>query len=126
MALDRVKLLDPSVASTQLKWILGRQTASGAFDTAVGFGSGSLHPRRPDWRDVLPVCGWSDKVYAFLARLAMGPVQPGKSDSVHRSVLVQGHLAEFAEDSATMSVRSGKTNWFVWTKRTVWPNECRL
>ncbi|MEI6217758.1 MAG: hypothetical protein WCP86_02565, partial [bacterium] len=125
MALDRVKLLDPSVASTQLKWILGRQTASGAFDTAVGFGSGSLHPRRPDWRDVLPVCGWSDKVYAFLARLAMGPVQPGKSDSVHRSVLVQGHLAEFAEDSATMSVRSGKTNWFVWTKRTVWPNECR-
>jgi len=124
--LDRAQRLDADVAHAQLQWLLERQTASGAFDTAVGLGSGALHARRPDWRDVLPVCGWADKVYALLAGLATGVVPAGTSGSVCRAVTVRGRAAEFTEDADTLSLKNGKDVWYVWRKRTVWPETCRL
>ncbi len=126
VALDRVQRLDAALLEASLGWILEQQTASGAFATAVGFGSGALQPRRPDWRDTVPVCGWADKVYALLARRTTGTVPAGTSGPVSRTVLVQGRAAEFTEDADGMALRSGKDDWFVWRKRTVWPDVCRL
>ncbi len=126
VALDRVQRLEAGLLGPSLHWLLERQTASGAFDTAVGFGSGSRSPRVPDWRDVLPVCGWADKVYALLAGLGEGPVPAGTSEPVCRAVCVRGEAAEFVEDAAMMAVRSRKENWFAWRKRTIWPETCRL
>jgi hypothetical protein len=126
VALDRARRLDPVAVGPQVKWLLTRQTLSGAFDTAVGFGGGLPQARRPDWRDALPVCGWADKVYALLARFAAGPVGIGTTEPVCRDVTVRGRAAELREDAATLEVRSGKETWFVWRKRTTWPDACRL
>jgi len=126
VALTRTQSHAPAVAGAQLKWILARQTASGAFDTAVGFGSCSIRPHRPDWRDILPVCGWADKVYALLAQLTPGPVPAGKCESVCRQVSMHGRTAEFTEDSSTITLRRNGDNWFVWRKGRVWPDVCRL
>ena len=126
VALDRVGRLDDALVNGQLTWLLERQTSSGAFDTAVGFGRGCVPPRQQDWRDSVPVCGWADKVYAFLARLVVDPVPVGVNAPVQKSVLVRGQVAEFTEDACTLAVRSGKQEWYVWRKRTVWPDVCRL
>ena len=125
-AMARAYQVEGALVSEQLRWVLARQTASGAFATAVGFGSGSLTPRRPDWRDVLPVCGWADKIYALLAELAPAEPVAGTTAPVCCPVLVKGRSAEFAEDADTMSLKSGGEAWFVWRKRTVWPEVCRL
>ncbi len=125
-ALDRTDSLDAALASVHVRWLLERQTASGAFDTAVGFGAGAPKPGRQDWRDAWPVCGWADKVYALLARLGADTVPAATCEPVRRTVCVRGQRAEFAEDAATMTLRSGKDDWFVWRKRTVWPEACRL
>lgn len=127
VALDRAGRLEDAAALAPLRWLLARQTASGAFDTAVGFGTGAPAPARPDWRDVLPVCGWADKVYDLLTRLGMDPVPAAAAMApVNRPVLIKGQPAEFAEDADSMALRRGKEDWFVWKKRQPWPEVCRL
>jgi hypothetical protein len=55
-----------------LSWLLGGQLTSGGFRTAHGFASQvSQHDPRdpPEFRDLLPVCGWSDKAFRFLTEI---------------------------------------------------------
>ena len=125
-SLDCVGRIDAAVTRTHLAWILDHQTASGGFDSAVGFGAGTGHTLHPDWRDVIPVCGWADKVYALLAGLAGNPVTEVSGEPVCRSVRVRGTEAVFTEDAESMALRGKKTEWFVWSKRTVCPSACRL
>lgn len=123
---ERAGRLEDAVMRIQLPWLLDHQTASGAFDTAVGFDDRSGRSPLPDWRDVLPVCGWADKVYALLAGLVDTPLTEIGGGPVCREVHVRGEAAVFTEDDDSMAIRGKKTEWFVWRKRTVCPVTCRL
>jgi hypothetical protein len=125
-SLARADRQDATVTSTQLAWLLDHQTASGAFDTAVGFGTEAGRDKHPDWRDVIPVCGWADKIYALLAGQAENPAPASNSEPVCRNVRVRGEEAAFMEDANSMTLRSKKMEWFIWRKRTVCPSACRL
>lgn len=120
----RANILDPALEATQLSWILQHQTASGAFETAVGFGSNQQHGEVPDWRDVIPVCGWVDKVYALLCTHVQTPIALQPGTPVSRTVTVHGESAIFREDADQMSLSSDQTQWFSWRKRTICPTTC--
>jgi len=125
-SLERAGRHDPTVMRSQLPWLLSHQTASGGFETAVGFEDGRGCKRLPDWRDVIPVCGWTDKVYGLLAGLVEKPIVLLSGGPVSRSVRVRGEEAVFSEDTDLITLRSKKTEWFNWRKRTVCPLTCRL
>lgn len=58
--------------TTTQDWLLQGQQPTGAFQTALGFGHlasknpGNTRNVLPDFRDVLPVCGWTDKAFRYL------------------------------------------------------------
>ncbi len=123
---ERAGRYDATLMRTQIPWLLSHQTASGGFDTAVGFEDGRGSKRLPDWRDVIPVCGWTDKIYGLLAGLVEKPVSLVSGGPVSRSVRVRGEEALFMEDNVSMTLQSKNTDWFNWRKRTVSPLTCRL
>jgi len=123
---ERAGRYDATLMRTQIPWLLSHQTASGGFDTAVGFEDGRGSKSLPDWRDVIPVCGWTDKVYGLLAGLVEKPVSLVSGGPVSRSVRVRGEEAVFMEDNVSMTLQSKNTDWFNWRKRTVSPLTCRL
>ncbi|MEI8139624.1 MAG: hypothetical protein WCI03_07140 [bacterium] len=109
-----------------LTLILGQQTESGAFNTAQGF-NGGIRAIPPDWRDVVPVCGWADKVYHLLSLLQSSTFALAPVGAVHRDVTIRGIPAVFEEDDRTIRLFSGSDNvWFEWEKRTKWPRICNL
>jgi hypothetical protein len=128
-ALHRAAALKPETAAAHLPWILERQTASGAFETGVGF---DRRPRRAgacDWRDAIPVCGWNDKAYHLLAVLddAKDPASPARVESVRRDVRILGRTATFTENAESMKIAgSDGTTWFAWRKGSAWPECCLL
>jgi len=69
VALERAGMLDDHDLAAHLPWLLARRQPTGAFATAVGF-SGTEDSTPPDWRDILPVTGWLDKIFALLALMA--------------------------------------------------------
>jgi hypothetical protein len=75
---------------------------------------------------VIPVCGWTDKVYGLLAGLVEKPVSLVTGEPVSRTVRVRGEEVVFAENNVSMTLKSKNTDWFIWRKRTVCPVTCRL
>jgi len=58
-----------------LEWLLHGQQPSGGFRTAHGFASqvSQREPGKvPEFRDLLPVCGWSDKAFRYLTEALPG------------------------------------------------------
>lgn len=126
--LCRMERADEALCRTQLDWLLARQSDAGGFDTAVGFGPGGARRQPPDWRDVLPVCGWAAPVYALLANRVPASAPGGKAGGgvVRRDVMVRGRRAELTEDADTITLRDRREPVYVWRKRTVWPEICLL
>jgi hypothetical protein len=119
------RLTEP-VLQPHLAFILGRQTVSGAFHTAVGFNGGG-GASRPDWRDVMPVCGWGDKIYHLLALLRPGAVTPVPTGEVRCDVMVRGKPAEFEETQRGMRLTCHpEKTCFAWEKGRKWPQICTL
>jgi len=121
LALNRSGRRDEARWQRQIGWLLALQSESGGFDTAVGFGTG-LPPRDPpDWRDAIPVCGWTAHVFALLAnRTATNTSQRREAGKVSREVLVRGRPAEMTEDADSLAIRRRGEPLFVWRKRTSW------
>lgn len=121
-ALARSGRLDAKWLAPHLDFILAQQSVTGAFNTAVGFGNTRGKSTRPDWRDLLPVCGWVDKVYHLLALLNPGTMTPTAVSAARSEVTVRGTPAVFEEGDSVMRLTgsSGKV-WFEWEKRTKWP-----
>ncbi len=109
-----------------VEFILRRQTATGAFDNAAGFG-GRAGEAEPDWRDVVPACGWADKIYQLVALLHPKAAGPAVVGEVRRAVRVRGRRAFFEESSRSMRLveQTGRV-WFDWEKGTKWPRTCLL
>jgi len=90
-ALGRAGLLEPGDLAAQLPWLLAHRQPGGAFATADGFGGGAAG--LPGWRDVLPVTGWLDKLYALLA---LAPVAAAGGGSAGRPATVPPPVAAWS------------------------------
>jgi hypothetical protein len=117
----RAGLLLPEDTQHLEKFLAGKQMENGAFRTACGFGNPSGHHRDPDWRDILPCCGWQDKIYSFLARQHSG--QPGSfsPEEVRRPIRIRGRRGEYIETATTMSILNHTgTTVYNWEKGSKW------
>jgi hypothetical protein len=132
--------LDADVAPSR-RWLLDRQLASGSFRAAEGFAAQASQrplPGLPDVRDLLPVAGWTDKAFRYLADLADladlpdPPDPPGAPDAaagaspaapVELPCLFRGRPAVFREDGAAVEVTSAAGDRAVlyrWLKGASW------
>lgn len=127
LALSRAGLWTAEDLGRQLGFLLSHQTASGAFRTAVGFGRIAHRNGLPDWRDVLPVCGWQDKIFCLLAALHPGERQGFSSGPVEQPVRVPGGRGMYREDTETIRItdRRGHT-LYSWEKTKTWASACLL
>jgi len=115
-----------------LEWLLGGQEVTGGFRTAWGFGAqisqrdpGSL----PEFRDLLPVVGWSDKAFRYLTHALSGDqaadwpaalgVQPFEAECTWR-----GQVVAYREDASNLELRRGGQVLYRWRKGAAWAEVC--
>jgi hypothetical protein len=120
-AFARAELLVPEDTQHLEKLLAGKQMATGAFRTACGFGNPAGRPREPDWRDLLPCCGWQDKIYSYLARQHSGQLGSFSPEEIRHPVLVRGRRGEYIETARSMRLlnHAGKIVYH-WDKGSKW------
>lgn len=118
-----------SVIEENLDFILQHQNAAGSFDTAIGFAGNISSKKNPDWRDVMPVCGWQDKIYSLFAGLCfeVKDVSEKQFPLISRAVSFKGRGAVYHEDEECVRLESSKGKMiYLWKKNEKWATECRL
>ncbi|MGQ9494143.1 MAG: hypothetical protein ACUVR2_10320 [Anaerolineae bacterium] len=129
-------------------WLLQGQEPSGAFRTAWGFASQATQRPPgplPEFRDLLPVCGWNDKAFRYLTEeYGSGGVweqeskgvgshtKNGKRNTEHASrnmqyetdCTVQGQQLRYREDDTTIELRCNKELLYRWRKGANWAEVC--
>jgi hypothetical protein len=123
-AIERAGMLIADDVQRLNRLLSGSQLASGAFRTAFGFGSMNT----PDWRDILPCCGWQDKIYSFLARhrpdTADADFAPG---DVRCPVQIRGKTGEYKETPDEIRIFDRrKQTVYHWQKGSKWASVNRL
>jgi len=120
-----------------LQWLLHDQEPTGAFRTAWGFAAqcsqrspGSL----PEFRDLLPVAGWNDKVFRYLTGLWLASEQPatnlepihlsGEQDVFEAECVFRGKRMHYFEDSKTMTLDQDGKIQYRWVKGESWAAVC--
>ncbi len=106
-------------------WLLRGLHLHGGIATAHGFGSmdGQRPSGRPDARDLLPVCGWADKAFRYLAGLLRGgnhlpAVQ--LPPEVEMDCVFRGERCLYRETATVLEIR-GESGWrYCWEKGTSW------
>lgn len=116
--------MDVNLEPTQ-SWLLRGLQLHGGLATAYGFGAMEARhpPRGPDLRDLLPVCGWADKAFRYLA----GAVQAGDRlpmarmpSDLEADCLFRGERCLYRETATALEVR-GESGWrYRWEKGTPW------
>jgi hypothetical protein len=111
-------------AGRTLDWLLDGQLPTGAICTAAGFGS-HLSQRtqaRVELRDVLPVCGWVDKAFRYLASELDGEASPGKVGSLKYELECrhQGRNLLYQEDEEVMACWEKSRLVYLWHKGAGW------
>jgi hypothetical protein len=106
------------------QWLLRGQLEIGAFKSAEGFGSqvSQRTPRGlPDMRDVLPIVGWNDKAFRYLAGHADSVFEgvPGCTESVVRCAY-RGATAELKLDRHGMELHQAGGPVIRWPTRATW------
>lgn len=115
----------PKLEQTEV-WLLSGLLPSGGIRTASGFGdleSFGGHSRLPDFRDLLPVCGWVDKAFHDLAgRILPGEklAQMASTQPVSIECTFQGRAAMYTEDENYIQVTRAGQTCYSWQKGTVW------
>lgn len=101
--------------------LAGRQMPSGGFQTAAGYGDASGKQKAPDWRDILPCCGWQDKIYSFLASHAPDQPETFSGGNVQIPVLIRGKAGEYAETGESIRILNRHGNpVYHWEKGAKW------
>ncbi|MDQ3701974.1 MAG: hypothetical protein M3442_13790 [Chloroflexota bacterium] len=112
-------------AEPSRRWLLSRQLASGAFRSADGF-SAQVSQRPPvgppDARDLLPVVGWADKAFRYLAGQAAEPVDHLTVAIAATEIpcLVRGRPAVYHEDESVVEITIGPAVCYRWRKGQPW------
>jgi len=124
---ERAGLLLPKDTEHLETFLAGKQMETGAFISAVGFADPSGRSALPDWRDILPCCGWQDKIYSFLARRHNGKQGMFQPAEARRPVRIQGRRGVYIENETSMQIlnRGGKT-LYLWKKGSKWAGTCLL
>ena len=134
VALERAGMLDDHDRSTHLPWLLARRQPTGAFATAVGF-SRTAGTAPPDWRDLLPVTGWLDKIFALLALVASRPgatkAPPSQTDEATVAApfacavrLGWGRRGHYLEAANELRIEDGRgRSLFRWRKGDDWAGQ---
>jgi hypothetical protein len=115
-----------------LDWMLRGQLPTGGFRTAHGFASqitqrqpGSL----PEFRDLLPVCGWSDKAFCCLTELVADiPIssyelrdqQPG----CEMPCRFRGRHLRYVEKDGILALHTQHDVIYHWSKGAAWAERC--
>lgn len=116
--------MDVNLEPTQ-SWLLRGRQLHGGIATAHGFGAmETWRPTcGPDLRDLLPVCGWADKAFRYLA----GAVQAGDHlpiaqmpPELEMDCLFRGERCLYRETATALEIRweSGWRYW--WEKGAPW------
>ena len=103
--------------------LLRSQSATGAFPTAQGFASqiSQRPPRRlPDYRDVIAVVGWNDKVFRLMCEELHSDVPSAAVSEVWQPIMVQGREAMYEETPHRIDIVAAKRPLYRWNKQHVW------
>lgn len=102
-------------------WLLDGQLPNGAFRTARGF-AGDERPGPADARDLLPVVGWNDKAFRYLAARVSGPLPEVEIGSVEEACTWHGRPARYYEDATVVEVlpEGGGPPFYRWRKGETW------
>jgi hypothetical protein len=113
--------LGEKVPQVALERLLGSQLPSGGFPTAFGFSSqvSQRTPRVVDYRDMLPVTGWNDKVFRLLSKLA-STVPLATTSRADVGIVVGKHHATFIEDNTSFTIQNAHDIFYLWYKNEVW------
>jgi len=121
-------------------WLLKQQQSDGSFPTAVGFAAATGQCERhrlPEFRDIIPVCGWNDKAFRYLAEIAtpsdivppqasMGSDasqgQPSAAGEVTETRLCEfrGHPCLYESGSWGVRLRKDGRILYNWRKGSAW------
>ncbi|NJL04678.1 MAG: hypothetical protein HC911_07160 [Chloroflexaceae bacterium] len=122
----------PDLRAASQAWLVRGQLPSGGIRTAHGFAaqiSQRTPPAPPDLRDLLPVCGWNDKAFAYLTSQLMPQAAQAVRDdlplepSTHACQL-RGVLGTYEEDQQQLSFRQGARMLYLWRKGAAVPDVC--
>ncbi|MDP8925092.1 MAG: hypothetical protein M3O34_19780 [Chloroflexota bacterium] len=109
-------------AEPTLGWLLRGRLPSGGIATAHGFAAQVRQHGQParELRDVLPVCGWDDKAFRYLAgRPDLGEGDEPGADLDHACTF-RGRVVTLSEDATSIVVRQRGAPIYRWTKGTPW------
>lgn len=125
------RLLQRDVESLKT-WLLAGIQANGSIRTAYGFASAVRQHKPtglPDFRDVLPVCGWSDKAFRYLTEiLPAGETIPSSTAASMLEVpcSIRGKTALYREDQHAMALYQGDVLIYRWCKGQEWAETVSL
>jgi hypothetical protein len=120
--------LDVDAAST-LAWMLRDASHSAALPTAWGFSrlvSQGHPPASAEFRDLLPVCGWVDKAFHFLARQVDGalPATTTVSREIRQPCTFAGQSGTYVETETDIRFQQGQESLYHWQKGSPWATQC--
>lgn len=116
---------DGQLAALQ-ETLLDRLLPSGGVATARGFGAQIKQQERrgdlPDFRNNLPVAGWADKAFRYLAGAlpAGATLPPAELAPAETLCDVKGQQATWLETEAEMSLVADKRTLYHWQKGQPW------
>ncbi|MFN8377220.1 MAG: hypothetical protein U0452_00975 [Anaerolineae bacterium] len=108
------------------QWLISGLLPNGAIRTAHGFAaqaSQKLKSSVPEFRDVMPVCGWVDKAFAWLcSRIDPGsPIPPtSATQSVEEECTLRGKRCVYRETDQTMELWQNDNLLYRWNKGEMW------
>jgi hypothetical protein len=111
-------------------WMLSAQNANGGIGTARGFGAQISQRRRgalPEFRDLLPVCGWADKAFRYLTgKLPNGVTLPhvDSPPGVEADCTLRGQRVRYIEDDDQIALKEGTKTMYRWQKGDDWAIVC--
>lgn len=113
-----------------LCWLIDGAQPSGGFRTAQGFAA-QISQRAsplPEFRDLLPVCGWIDKTFRYLAESLPqnAPITtlnawPGDFQG---ECLLHGKRMRYLETESLIELRQDKRTVYRWEKGASWAAIC--
>ena len=104
--------------ATHMPLLLREQAANGGFHTAVGFDSVKIDSVR-DYRDFIPVCGWSNKTFFLLSLVCKNEVTFLPNLHCSKEVKINRKVGKMIETPWNLSIYDHKRNLvYDWSKKT--------
>ncbi len=120
--------------NSSLEWLLRGQEPTGGFRTARGFASQASQRQPgtvPEFRDILPVCGWNDKAWRYLTEVVDSGGKPFSVDLdwqpdsvVECECVLRDQRCLYREDQTAIELRREGVLLYRWRKGAAWAEVC--